>query len=106
MPTVTFTQSDGSSQEVDCRLGQTLMQAALASDVQGILAECGGACACATCHVIIDESWVGKLPARGGDEEMMLDGAVHVEPGSRLSCQIDVTDQIDGLCVTVPEAQF
>lgn len=84
----------------------TVMEVARKNDVPGIEAECGGACSCATCHVYVDEGW---FPKTGGSEEMeedMLDFAFDVRPNSRLSCQIKVTDELDGLVVHTPEKQF
>ena len=78
---------------------------ALKNNVPGIEAECGGACACATCHVYVDESWAGRIPAAQPMEEDMLDFAFDVRPTSRLSCQIRVTPEVDGLVVTTPERQ-
>jgi 2Fe-2S ferredoxin len=77
------------------------MEAAIDNNVSGIVAECGGACACATCHAYIDESWLGKLPAMDDMEDAMLDSALDRRSNSRLSCQIELTDELDGLVVTV-----
>jgi ferredoxin, 2Fe-2S len=75
------------------------------NNVPGIDADCGGACACATCHVYVDEAWIGKTGTRSAMEESMLDFAEGVTENSRLSCQIKVTDELDGLKVTMPESQ-
>ena len=106
MTKITFVQPDGTSQTVDTENGLTVMEAAKMNDVPGIEAECGGACACATCHVYVDESWRDKTGKPNEMEEDMLDFAFDVREGSRLSCQIKVTDALDGLVVRVPEKQF
>ena len=82
-----------------------LMETAIRNSIPGIEAECGGACACATCHVYVDDAWIGKLPKREQMEEDMLDFAFDVREGSRLSCQIKVKPELDGLVVTTPEKQ-
>ena len=84
----------------------TVMETAIRNQVQGIDADCGGACACATCHVYVDPEWLEKVGPRNPMEEDMLDFAFAVRPESRLSCQIKVTDALDGLKVRVPEKQF
>ena len=106
MAKITYVQPDGSSQVVDAEAGLTVMEAAKKSLVPGIEAECGGACACATCHVYVDEAWKEKTGAPSDMEEDMLDFAFDVRPTSRLSCQIKVTEALDGLVVQVPEKQF
>jgi len=106
MPKITFRQMDGAEQVVDCLPGGTLMQSAVDAMVEGILAECGGACACATCHILVDPEWGKILPAQESEEAMILDGAMHVTDTSRLSCQVKVTDDMDGMIGTIPESQF
>lgn len=106
MPKITFTQPDGTLQTVEAQTGMTVMETAKKHMVDGIEAECGGACACATCHVYIDEAWREKVGGPSEMEEDMLDFAFDVQPSSRLSCQIKVTDDLDGLVVRVPEKQF
>ena len=106
MPKITFIQPDGSSQVVEATVGQTVMEAAKLADVAGIEAECGGACACATCHVYVDENWRDKTGSPAEMEEDMLDFAFDVREESRLSCQIKVTDDLDGLVLKVPAKQF
>jgi 2Fe-2S ferredoxin len=105
MVKITFIDAAGQSRTVEAEEGSTVMEAAIRNDVPGIEAECGGACACATCHVYVDEAWVEKLPKPESMEEDMLDFAYDVRTGSRLSCQIRVTAQIDGLVVRTPEQQ-
>jgi 2Fe-2S ferredoxin len=106
MPKITFIQPDGTAQEVEAQSGMTVMEAAKKNDVEGIEAECGGACACATCHVYVEEAWKEAVGGPSEMEEDMLDFAFDVRPTSRLSCQIKVTDALDGLVVRVPEKQF
>ena len=105
MTKITFVDASGQSRTVDAENGSTVMEAALKNTVPGIEAECGGACACATCHVYVDEAWVSKLPKAEQMEEDMLDFAFDVQPTSRLSCQITVKPELDGLTVTTPETQ-
>lgn len=106
MAKITYTQPDGSTQVVDAEPGMTVMEAAKKNLVPGIEAECGGACSCATCHVYVDEAWREKVGPPSEMEEDMLDFAFDVRPSSRLSCQIKVTAELDGLIVAVPEKQF
>lgn len=105
MTTITFIDHSGTRREVAAENGSTVMEAAIRNAVPGIEAECGGACACATCHVYIDEAWVEKVGAAAPMEEDMLDFAFDVRPNSRLSCQIKVSDALDGLVVTTPARQ-
>ena len=105
MAKITFTQPDGSHQVVDADAGMTVMEAAKKNLVPGIEAECGGACACATCHVYVDDAWREKVGPPSEMEEDMLDFAHDVRPTSRLSCQIKMSDALDGLVVHVPERQ-
>ena len=106
MPQITFIQPDGTQQVVQAQTGMTVMETAKKHMIEGIEAECGGACACATCHVYVDEAWLGKVGGPNEMEEDMLDFAFDVRPASRLSCQIKVTDDLNGLVVRVPEKQF
>ena len=106
MAKITFIQPDGSQQVVDATPGVTVMEAARLNRVAGIEAECGGACSCATCHVYVDAAWTGKAGTAAAMEEDMLDFAFDVRPESRLSCQIKVTAQLDGLVLRVPGKQF
>jgi 2Fe-2S ferredoxin len=105
MVQITFIDSTGQSRTVAGEEGSTVMETALKNSVPGIEAECGGACACATCHVYVDDAWAGKIPAAQPMEEDMLDFAFDVRPTSRLSCQIRVTAAVDGLVVSTPERQ-
>ena len=106
MPKITFIQPDGSEQVVEAEAGVTLMESAKMNDVPGIEAECGGACACATCHVYVDDAWREKTGKPSQMEEDMLDFAFDVREQSRLSCQIKLTPEFDGLVVRVPAKQF
>ena len=105
MPKVTFITTDGRSMEVNAENGSTMMETAIRNMVPGIEAECGGACACATCHVYVDEAWTETTGKPSPMEEDMLDFAYDVRPSSRLSCQIKVSDRLDGLVVRIPERQ-
>lgn len=105
MPTITYIQPDNSRVTVQVAKGQSVKDGAVGSFVPGILAECGGACACATCHVYIDEAWWDTVGGPNEIESEMLDFAYNVKATSRLSCQIVVTDQLHGLVVYVPETQ-
>jgi len=106
MAKITFRQPDGSEQTVEAKAGQTVMEAAKLNMIDGVEAECGGACACATCHVYIDAAWSEQVGKPSEMEEDMLDFAFDVRETSRLSCQIAVGDELDGLIVVVPEKQF
>ena len=105
MAKITFIAPDGTRYDVEAAAGSTVMEAAIRNGVPGIEAECGGACACATCHVYVDEAWRAVTGQPEPMEEDMLDFAYDVRPSSRLSCQIRVSDAVDGLTVTVPERQ-
>jgi ferredoxin, 2Fe-2S len=106
MAKITFIQPDGTSQTVEAEAGLTVMEAAKLNKVPGIEAECGGACACATCHVYVDGAWTEKTGKPAAMEEDMLDFAFDVRAESRLSCQMKVTPELDGLVVRVPGKQF
>lgn len=105
MPKVTFVDPDGTRRAVEAPLGWTVMEAAVKNDVPGIEAECGGACACATCHVYVDEAWMEAVGPAEPMEADMLDFASDLRPNSRLSCQIKLAPELDGLVVTTPERQ-
>jgi len=102
---IIFTDAAGTSREVEAKNGQSVMEAAVQNMIPGIDADCGGACACATCHVYVDADWLGKLKDKDDMEDSMLDFAEDVEDNSRLCCQILMNDDLDGLKVTTPEAQ-
>ena len=105
MPKITYIDHEGTSRTIEGEVGSTVMETAIKNAVPGIEAECGGACACATCHVHVDEAWRATVGEPTPMEEDMLDFGYDVRPNSRLSCQIKVSDAIDGLVVTTPERQ-
>jgi ferredoxin, 2Fe-2S len=105
MTQITYIDSHGQSRTVPAEVGSTVMETALKNGVPGIEAECGGACACATCHVYVDPAWTAKVGKPEPMEEDMLDFAFDVKPNSRLSCQIRVRPELDGLVVRTPERQ-
>jgi ferredoxin, 2Fe-2S len=106
MPRVTYIEFGGKETTLDIDVGTSVMQAAMFHGIDGIVAECGGSCMCATCHVYVKEDQLALLPPIGPDEEAMLDGTVSPrQPNSRLSCQLVVTPQMDGLIVNLPETQ-
>jgi len=106
MTKITFVQPDGTRRDVDAKPGLTVMEAAKINVIEGIEAECGGACACATCHVYVDDAWREKVGKPSAMEEDMLDFAFDVREASRLSCQIKVTNELDGVVLHVPAKQF
>ena len=105
MVKITYVDHVGEARTVEAEVGSTVMEAAVRNAVPGIEAECGGACACATCHVYVDPNWTSVVGKPEQMEEDMLDFAFDVRPTSRLSCQIKVSTELDGLTVTVPERQ-
>ena len=105
MAKITYIEHDGTEHGVDVEDGMTVMEGAIRNMVPGIDADCGGACACATCHVYVDEAWAAKAGERSSMEESMLDFASDVRDNSRLSCQIKVSGALDGLIVRMPEEQ-
>ncbi len=106
MPKITFIDFEGTERTVDGNVGDSVMEAATTNDVPGIDADCGGACACATCHVYISEDWLSVTGKPEDLEAEMLDVAEEVKDNSRLACQITITDDMNGLTVTTPESQF
>jgi ferredoxin, 2Fe-2S len=105
MAKITFIESTGTARTVDGEIGSTVMETAIKNGVPEIEAECGGACACSTCHLYIGEGWMEKVGEPSPMEADMLDFAFEVKPNSRLSCQIKVTEELDGLVVTTPSRQ-
>ena len=103
---VTFIAHDASEREVEVEPDGSLMQAAKSNAVPGIDADCGGACSCATCHVFVDHAWLTRVGTIGSWEESMLGLTPDRQPNSRLSCQITLSEKLDGLVVTTPEFQF
>ena len=105
MAKITYIEHDGTEHTVEVKKGLSVMEGAIRNNVPGIDADCGGACACATCHVYVDEAWTAAVGEPEPMEEDMLDFAFDVRPTSRLSCQIKITPALDGLVVHVPERQ-
>src|ERR1700749_738780 len=105
MAKITYIEFDETTHTVEVKKGLSVMEGAIKNNIPGIDADCGGACACATCHVYVDDAWREKTGEASAMEESMLDFAENVEDNSRLSCQIRVTDDLDGLIVRMPEAQ-
>lgn len=106
MPTLTYIEFDGTEHTVKAELGISVMRGAIDHGVPGIDADCGGECSCATCHVIVNDEWMDVVGRPGEDEEAMLDLNPERETNSRLSCQIEVRDALDGLVVKLPEFQM
>ncbi len=105
MAKVTYIGIDGAKRVVEVKPGMSVMEGAIRNNVPGVDADCGGACACATCHVYVDEAWANRAGERGQMESAMLEMALQVKANSRLSCQIKVTEDLDGLVVHMPESQ-
>ena len=105
MPKITYIDASGTGRTVEAEVGSTVMETAIRNNSPGIAADCGGACACATCHVYVDEAWREKTGGPSPMEEDMLDFGYDVRDNSRLSCQIKVTDDLDGLVVRTPDKQ-
>jgi len=105
MAKITYVEFDGREHVVDVKPGLSVMEGAVRNNIPGIDADCGGACACATCHVYVDEAWREQTGSPSAMEESMLDFAENVEPNSRLSCQIKVSEALDGLVVRMPQDQ-
>jgi ferredoxin, 2Fe-2S len=105
MPTITYIEHDGTAHVVDAVIGKSLMQTSIDHMLPGILGDCGGNCACATCHGYVDTPWLARLPPISEDEAMMLDATVEQRPTSRLTCQIFVQPALDGIVVHLPKEQ-
>lgn len=106
MPTIIFVRPDGRRDETPANVGDSAMFAALSYGIEEIIAECGGGAVCATCHVYVDETWLPKLPDVSADEDDLLEGvAADRKPNSRLSCQIKMTSDLDGLVLHLPDRQ-
>ncbi len=105
MPKITYIEHNGKSHTLDVANGLTVMEGAIQNNIPGIDADCGGGCACATCHVYVDEKWFSKLSNREDAEKDMLDVAFEPNSFSRLSCQIMISDELDGLVVKMPSKQ-
>ena len=105
MPKITYIEHNGKSHTLEVPKDLSVMEGAIQNNISGIDADCGGACACATCHVYVDEKWFDKLVKKSDAEQDMLDMAFEPNKSSRLSCQITVTDELDGLVVKMPSKQ-
>ena len=106
MPRVIYITPNGDRHEVEVENGYSEMEGAINNNIDGLVAECGGACACATCHSYIDAAWVEKLPDMDDMEDSMLDAAFDRKPNSRLTCQIELNDELDGLVVHVADNEY
>lgn len=106
MPTITLIEHGGEIHTIEAETGQSLMQAAVSNMIEGIVAQCGGNCSCATCHVYVDPDWIDRLTPAGRDERDLIECVSQPQENSRLSCQIPVTDELDGLIVRLPESQI
>lgn len=106
MALIKYIEHNGTEHEVHVENGSSVMQGAVDNMIEGIVAECGGCCSCATCHCIVDEAWADKAGSAEDMENDMLDCVMDRQPTSRLSCQIVVSDELDGLVVHLPESQF
>ena len=105
MPKITYIENNGNSKTIEVANGLTVMEGAIQNDIPGIDADCGGGMACATCHVYVKEEWFDKIPKKEDGEEDMLDMAFEPKKNSRLSCQIIVSDELEGLIVSTPSKQ-
>jgi 2Fe-2S ferredoxin len=106
MPRITFVQPDGTRHTIDAESGRTGMDAARGLGIPGLRGECGGQCLCSTCHCYVDEQWLGRLPPRHPEEENLIDFVWEPREASRLTCQLVITDAMDGLVLHVPEYQI
>ena len=105
MPKITYIENNGNYQTVEVSNGLSVMEGAVQNDIPGIDADCGGGMACATCHVYVNDEWLDKLPTKEDGEDDMLDMAFEPKQNSRLSCQLTVSDELDGLVVNIPSKQ-
>jgi 2Fe-2S ferredoxin len=105
MAKITYIEFNGKEHVLEVASGLSVMQGAVANNVRGIIAECGGNCSCATCHVYVDEAWVDKVAKKSEGEDALLDAVCELQPNSRLACQIKVTDELNGLIVRMPVKQ-
>jgi 2Fe-2S ferredoxin len=105
MAKIRFIQHDGTERVVEGEAGSSIMQTARDNMVAGIIGDCGGNCSCATCHGYVDPAWINKVPPRSESEAIMLEGVMHLEDNSRLTCQIKLTPELDGIVVRLPISQ-
>lgn len=103
---LTLIEHNGTEYTVDCEPGQTVMQVATSNMVPGIIADCGGCCSCATCHVYVEDAWLNRVEPAGEDEVNMLECVLFPQPSSRLCCQITLSSELDGLVLRLPESQY
>jgi len=106
MPKVIYITADETRHEVEVELGYSIMEGAVNNNIEGIVAECGGACACATCHSYVDAAWTDKIPTMDDMEDSMLDAAFERKDNSRLTCQIEITDELDGIVIHVADNEY
>jgi ferredoxin len=106
MAKIVFIMSDGERKEIDAKIGESIMRNAIDAGIDGIAAECGGCLSCATCHGYVGEAWSEKISAASEDEKVMVECAIDVRPTSRLTCQIMMTEELDGIEVEVPASQY
>ena len=106
MPKVIYITADETRHEVEVELGYSIMEGAVNNNIEGIVAECGGACACATCHSYVDAAWTDKIPTMDDMEDSMLDAAFERKYNSRLTCQIEVTEELDGIVIHVADNEY
>ena len=106
MATITYIEFTGTEHVLDLEIGTSIMQGAVDNNVQGIAADCGGACSCATCHVYVEPEWLNKRGDKSEMEEILVEEVCAPKPNSRLSCQLKVSEALDGLTVRLPESQF
>jgi 2Fe-2S ferredoxin len=105
MPKIVFIEHNGTEHPVEANTGTSIMQAAVENSVPGLIGDCGGCCSCATCHGYVDPAWLGKLRPPSAEEAMMLEGALEVLDNSRLTCQISMSADLDGIVVRLPASQ-
>jgi ferredoxin, 2Fe-2S len=106
MPKIVFIEHNGTEHTVDGEVGRSVMQAATDHFVPGIIADCGGSCSCGTCHGFVDSRWIARIPEPGADERSMLEGLLDTDANSRLTCQITITPDLDGMVVRLPKSQL
>lgn len=106
MPKILFIEHNGAEHLVEAECGKSVMQTAVENVVPGILGDCGGSCSCATCHAYVDPRWLAQLPPASEEERLILEGALEQRDNSRLSCQIKVSEALDGMVLRLPERQF
>ena len=105
MPKIIYIEHNGTEHVVEAEIGKSIMQVSIDQMLPGILGDCGGNCACATCHGYVDQPWLDKLPPASEDEKMMLEATLDMRPTSRLTCQIYLQPELDGIVVHLPEEQ-